>query len=99
MSGDVGRWFCPVGILVGVFVFKAIWLELSMRLSIRVPLWSVVRECHRGWCALMSPVSIVLSLFSMWVRQVVMSLSEFAWLGFLQSRGWGFCSRVEVHTG
>ena len=60
ISGDVAWWLRFVGILVGVFVFSTISFELFIRSAIRVPLLSVVGECQSVWCALKSPVSIVL---------------------------------------
>ena len=76
ISGDVACWLRFVGILVGVFVFSTISFELFIRSAIRVPLLSVVGECQSVWCALKSPVSIVLFVFSMCVIQFVMSSCE-----------------------
>ena len=74
ISGDVACWLRFVGILVGVFVFCTILLFIGS--AIRVPLLSVVGECQSVWCALKSPVSIVLFVFSMCVIQFVMSSCE-----------------------
>ena len=49
---------------------------MFIRSAIRVPLLSVVGECQSVWCALKSPVSIVLFEFSMCVIQFVMSSCE-----------------------
>ena len=46
-----------------------------------MPLLSVVGECQSVWCALKSPVSIVLFVFSMCVIQFVMSSFKVGMIG------------------
>ncbi len=43
--------------------------------SISVPRWSVVYECHKGECALMSAVMRELGMFVAYCMQLVMSES------------------------
>ena len=75
MSGDAGCWFLFVGCLVCESMFTVRWSELFILPAMSVLLWSVIGKYHMGWCALNSPVTIVLSESSMYVMQFVMSVS------------------------
>ena len=60
--GEIGcccNWWVR-GSQVGLLSFMIVWVELLMILLMVMPLWSFVGECHVWWCALKSPVIILL---------------------------------------
>ena len=52
------------------------YVESFVILFIVIPLWSFVGECHVWWCALKSPVIMLLSRFSSRVKRVVVLVSS-----------------------
>ena len=78
-SGDVGCcrcWWDGRGSLVGWLSFIIVCVESVIILLIVMPLWSFVGECQFWWCALKSPVIMLLSKVRRWLNKVVFLLSS-----------------------